>query len=60
MVRLKPSVYVTTGGAIKLTRTMQDREHTMKELKKLNNCKTFLKENGVFDQDSFVALINED
>ena len=59
-VRLEPNVYVVTGGAIKLTRTMQDREHTMIELKKLNNCKAFLKENGVFDQDSFVELINED
>ena len=59
-VRLEPNVYVVTGGAIKLTRTMQDREHTMIELKKLNNCKTFLKENGVFDQDSFVELINAD
>ena len=59
-VRLEPNVYVVTGGAIKLTRTMQDREHTMIELKKLNNCKAYLKENGVFDQDSFVELINED
>lgn len=59
-VRLEPNVYVVTGGAIKLTRTMQDREHTMIELKKLNNCKAFLKENGVFDQESFVELINED
>ena len=59
-VRLEPNVYVVTGGAIKLTRTMQDREHTMIELKKLNNCKAYLKGNGVFDQDSFVELINED
>ena len=27
-LRLEPNVYVVTGGAIKLTRTMQEREHT--------------------------------
>lgn len=58
-IRLEPNIYVVTGGAIKLTRTMQEREHTMKELKKLNDCKRFLKANGVFDKDSFVELTNE-
>lgn len=58
-IRLGPDVYVVTGGAIKLTRTMQEREHTALELQKLNRCKAFLKSNGVFDQDSFVELINE-
>ena len=51
---------VVTGGAIKLSRTMQEREHTALELDKLNRCKAFLKANGVFDQDSFVELTNED
>lgn len=58
-IRLEPDVYVVTGGAIKLTRTMQEREHTALELQKLNRCKAFLKSNGVFDQDSFVELTNE-
>lgn len=58
-IRLEPNVYVVTGGAIKLTRTMQEREHTSVELQKLNRCKDFLKANGVFDQDSFVELTNE-
>lgn len=58
-IRLEPDVYVVTGGAIKLTRTMQEREHTALELKKLNRCKDYLKANGVFDQDSFVELTNE-
>lgn len=48
-----------TDGAIKLTRTMQEREHTMLELTKLNQCKAFLKANGVFDGDSFVELTND-
>ena len=58
-IGLEPNVYVVTGGAIKLSRTMQEREHTAMELKKLNLCKAFLKANGVFDQDSFVELTNE-
>ncbi len=59
-IRLEPNVYVVTGGAIKLTRTMQEREHTRIQLEKLNRCKSFLKANGVFDQDSFVELYNGD
>lgn len=58
-IRLDPNVYVITGGAIKLTRTMQEREHTLRELDKLNRCKAYLKANGVFDQDSFIELTNE-
>lgn len=58
-IRLEPNVYVVTGGAIKLSRTMQEREHTALELDKLNRCKAYLKANGVFDQGSFVELTNE-
>ncbi|MCQ2155647.1 MAG: hypothetical protein MJY57_00390 [Bacteroidales bacterium] len=58
-IRMEPNVYVVTGGAIKLTATMQEREHTQKELDKLNACRDFLKQNGVFDQDSFVDLFEE-
>lgn len=59
-IRLEPNVYVVTGGAIKLTRAMQDKEHTMIELNKLNKCKEFLKHNGVFDKDSFIDLNMEE
>lgn len=59
-IRLEPNVYVVTGGAIKLTRTMQEREHTAIELEKLNLCREFLRNNGVFDQGSFVELTNEE
>lgn len=59
-IRLESNVYVITGGAIKLSRTMQEREHTALELDKLNRCKAYLKANGVFDQDSFVELTNEE
>ena len=59
-VRLEANVYVVTGGAIKLTRLMQDRTHTLTELNKLNRCKDYLIANGVFDRDSFVDLNEED
>ena len=58
-IRLEPNVYIVTGGAIKLTRTMQEREHTAIELRKLNRRKNFLQANGVFDKDSFVELTND-
>lgn len=39
---------------------MQDREHTILELQKLNKCKAYLKANGVFDSNSFIDLNLED
>lgn len=57
-IRVEHDVFVVTGGAIKLTPAMQDRQHTQLELEKLNKCKDFLKENGVFDQDSFIDYID--
>ena len=58
-IRVQEEVFVVTGGAIKLTPAMQDRPHTQEELEKLNQCREFLKSNGVIDQDSFVDLIKE-
>jgi len=45
---------------IKLTRSMQERAHTQEELTKLNQCRQFLIDNGVFDSDSFISMIEED
>ena len=36
---LEKNVFVITGGAIKLTRTMQERSHTHAELDKINQCR---------------------
>ena len=58
-IRVQEEVFVVTGGAIKLTPAMQDRPHTQEELEKLNQCREFLKNNGVINQDSFVDLIKE-
>lgn len=59
-IRLEENVFVITGGAIKLTRTMQERPHTKEQLDKLNSCRQFLISNGVFDADSFIDLRKED
>ena len=59
-IRVEQNVFIVTGGAIKLTPVMQDRPHTQVELDKLNQCRDFLRANGIFDQDSFIGYINED
>ena|SRR5690554_4043623 len=56
-LRVEKGVYVITGGAIKLTHRMEEREHTHEELIKLDKGRNFLKENGVFDNDGLVDLI---
>ncbi len=58
-IRIEENVFVITGGAIKLTRTMQERPHTQEQLDKLNRCRQFLISNGVFDSDSFISLREE-
>jgi hypothetical protein len=48
--------YVITGGMIKLTQNMEARKHGEEERTKLNRCKDFLKDNGVYDADSFFEI----
>lgn len=56
-IKLESNVYVVTGGAIKLTRSMQDREHTRLELRKFERCRDFLREQGIIDIDGLSELI---
>lgn len=42
--------YIITGGAIKLTKTMQERDHTKLEIKKLSIVRDALKMNEVDDK----------
>lgn len=53
-LKLEPSYYVITGCVIKLTKTMQDSENTLKELKNLDKCRDFLMNSGVYDLSSFL------
>ncbi len=48
--------YVITGGMIKLTLMMEDRQHGIDERTKINQCKDFLIEKGVHDVDSFFEI----
>lgn len=45
------NIYIVTGSAIKLTDQMSDRDHTAQELRKLDRCRSFLKDLGVFDEE---------
>jgi len=56
-LRIDTNSYVITGGAIKLTHKMAGRLHTEKELIKLDTCRNYLKDQGVFDTDSFNELV---
>ncbi len=55
-IKIETNHYVITGGAIKLTHKMQEKEHTQKELVKLEKCRNYLQSQGVFDTDSFNEL----
>jgi hypothetical protein len=58
-IRLADGVYIITGGAIKLTATMQEREHTRKELQKIDQVRRFLLSERIIDCDGFVEYISE-
>jgi len=56
-LRLGEEMYIITGGAIKLTAKMQDREHTNNELVKLERCRQYFKDEGIFDEDGVIDLL---
>lgn len=58
-IKLEPGIYIVTGGAIKLTATMQEREHTLKELEKMEKVRTHLLEQNIVDADAFVDYLTE-
>jgi hypothetical protein len=58
-IKLEPGCYIITGGAIKLTRTMQEREHTLNELKKMEKVRNYLISNQAIDADGFVDFLSE-
>lgn len=58
-IKLNAGIYIITGGAIKLTRTMQDRQHTLIELEKMEKVRSFLLNEKVFDEDSFTDYQKE-
>lgn len=59
-LRIDKNCFVITGGAIKFTHLMQDRPHTNQELIKIEMCRQYLKENDIYDTDSFYEFLNQD
>jgi hypothetical protein len=57
-IRLAPNCYLVTGGAIKLTRDMRT-EHLQNELTKLDQVKTFLRNNGIDYPEDLNTYQNE-
>jgi len=55
-IKLEPNIYLVTGGAIKLTHLMQDRQHTLDELIKMERVRNYLLENGVVDADGLKEI----
>lgn len=58
-IKLEPGCYIITGGAIKLTRTMQEREHTLRELNKMEQVRNYLIEEGAIDAAGFEDFLSE-
>lgn len=48
-LKTDPGCYLVTGSAIKLTRGMQTREHTTRELDTLERCRAFLLKKGIIN-----------
>lgn len=58
-IKIDDDCFVITGGAIKFAHLMKGSKHTIEELSKLEKCKQFLKDKGVFDTDSLTDFLNE-
>lgn len=60
-VKIDKDTYIITGGAIKLPlqHLMEDRAHTEIELQKIKTAQAYLKENDIFDEDSFFEFITD-
>lgn len=58
-IRLSTGAYIITGGAIKLTFKMEEREHTRNELNKIEKVRNFLLNEHIIDDDSFIEYIAE-
>lgn len=58
-IKIDDGIYVLTGGTIKLTEKMQDREHTRLEVNRLERCRDYLVGLGICDFCGFYEFLNE-
>ena len=56
-IRFQKNSYLITGGEIKLTRAMQEREHTIEELRRLELVRNMLIAEGITDLDGFNEFV---
>lgn len=56
-LKVDNGVYSITGGTIKLTKNMNERNHTKEELSKLVKYKCYLQEESIFDRDGLLDYI---
>lgn len=59
-IKIEPGVYLITGGAIKLTHEMKERNNTLTELAKMELVRNYLLDNGVYDLDGFNDYIDNE
>lgn len=57
-IKLEQGVNIITGGAIKLTLRMDEREHTRRELKKMEKVRQYLLEENIVDEDGFLDFVS--
>lgn len=55
-IKIESNCFVITGGAIKFTQFMDEREHTKQELKNIDRVRDYLKDNQVIDKDTLQDL----
>lgn len=58
-IKLSDGIYIITGGAVKLTPTMQERQHTLDELVKMEKVRNFLLSENIVDSEGFVDYFSE-
>ncbi|PWD99595.1 hypothetical protein [Marinilabilia rubra] len=56
-LKLDGDVFIVTGGAIKLTKAMQDSKHTNMELRKIKSCRDYLITQGIITADTIVEEV---
>lgn len=58
-IKLDRGIFLITGGTIKLTHLMQDRQHTLNELKKMEHVRNYLIDNNIIDSAGLLEYNNE-
>ena len=59
-IKFEPHAYLLTGGAIKLTHSMEERAHTLQELTRMETVRNFLIDKGVTDLDGFYDYLQNE